>query len=688
MSFKKLVFVIAFLGILAGGFFANAQPAQAATVEELMALIAQLKAQILQLQQQLTTTQGQPAAWCHTFNSNLRFGDNGSEVVALQTALAKDGASQWEFKGYDGIFDEMTASVVVGFQQKYASEILTPFGLKFGTGFVGKGTRAKLNALYGCSASAVQPVTSPVTVIPPTIVTQTSPVLTLGTIITQGSAIQVPLTWTNVQGAMKYNVYNKHSQNEAYGAAIAGVGGLSYTATALATQDNYFQIQACSSITCYPSNEVFVQQALGVTQPSITVLSPNGGEQWAVGNTYDVTWNNYSLPSTCNVSVTLFNPSNNGSAYGGNNTPIPASLGKYSFYVSSVIPIGDNYKIQVIGDKNCSGTMDQSDNYFSIVSAITPVSYSAPEMVYPANGQVLNYGYPHGYMFKVKPIVGATAYRYQFFQNGSSVHDNLNSLSSNGEFAVWPSESSYSKFQEGNVSVWIRALVNGQWTETRTITIILGRSDLYPTPITTPNTTGVIKTGDQVFFDSGVGNKGPVTTGIFNIKWFVDDVQTGYGSHSGVSGSSTTMEGNSQFTWTAIEGVHTIKFVVDADNHVNESDETKNTASTTVTVSPVVASPSITVLSPNGGEKLVAGQIYDIAWKFSGSTDKIVQIELGLPDSDGPILTNVAVSLQRHSWIVPLGIASRDDYRIIIREPAPTYTLLDNSDNYFSIVSP
>ena len=89
------------------------------------------------------------AAWCYTFNNNLRVGSVGNDTIALLTALEKEGFSAGQ--GQRGVLDEALASLVVGFQEKYASEILTPNGLAHGTGFVGASTRAKLNSLYGCN---------------------------------------------------------------------------------------------------------------------------------------------------------------------------------------------------------------------------------------------------------------------------------------------------------------------------------------------------------------------------------------------------------------------------------------------------------------------------------------------------------------------------------------------------------
>src|SRR3989344_3381200 len=155
----KLFQTLFIVGILTSLVF-TASSAYALTADEIQALILQLENQIAQLKKQLVETE--PAPWCHTFDTNLRIGDVSDEVVALHIALQKQGFLDEEVSGKE--FDEKIASAIVGFQERYRSEVLRPFGLARGTGFVGKTTRAKLNALYACSGETVStPPTSDTT---------------------------------------------------------------------------------------------------------------------------------------------------------------------------------------------------------------------------------------------------------------------------------------------------------------------------------------------------------------------------------------------------------------------------------------------------------------------------------------------------------------------------------------------
>lgn len=266
---KKLIFVISLI-VLSGFLFGFSIPdAKATTTTELQTLIQQLQAQIATLQQQLAQIQGeQPVIWCHTFNVNLKIGDSGTEVKALRTALAKEGFSGLEAMGGAYEFDERVASAVVGFQEKYASEILAPWGLTHGTGYVGPTTRAKLNKLYGC----------------------------------------------------------------------------------------------------------------GVVRPYIQVVSPNGGEQWVIGKTYDIKWKSTGFVNNAPFIIFLKNDEL-GKTCRLVQGYVQAGDGKYSWTIGKdycatypdIYYPGNKLKITITQSEGMiqPRASDESDNYFSIVSAGT-----------------------------------------------------------------------------------------------------------------------------------------------------------------------------------------------------------------------------------------------------------------------------------------------------------------------------
>ena len=113
------------------------------------AIIKKLLEQIAFLKSEIAKLQGQPTQIsCANLNNNLYAGiNNSSEVKCLQEFLKQQGAAIYPEGLVTGNFAALTKSAVIRFQEKYSQDILQPFGLTSGTGFVGSSTRAKINQL-------------------------------------------------------------------------------------------------------------------------------------------------------------------------------------------------------------------------------------------------------------------------------------------------------------------------------------------------------------------------------------------------------------------------------------------------------------------------------------------------------------------------------------------------------------
>jgi len=133
------------------------------TVDDLMAKVIELRAQLEELQRRLLQSTGKVlgAATSNnipqdfTFKTNLKEGDSLIDVKYLQIILNSDPDTVLASSGAGSpgnettYFGPLTRAAVIKFQEKYASEILAPWNLTTGTGLVGSTTRTKLNQLLG-----------------------------------------------------------------------------------------------------------------------------------------------------------------------------------------------------------------------------------------------------------------------------------------------------------------------------------------------------------------------------------------------------------------------------------------------------------------------------------------------------------------------------------------------------------
>jgi len=459
----------------------NVPAVEAATIEELLDQLAKLQAQILVLQEQIKVLQGPSGAWCHTFNTNLKIGDSGNEIEALWAALIKEVSKETgenlsydhEGAGQPARFGEYTASAVVEFQEKYTNEILAPFGLKHGTGFVGTKTREKLNKLYGCTL-----FTPTITVISP----NGGETWTIGNTYTIKwksvgvSKVYISLTNYGLTDSCRLT-YESIVNTDSYTFVLGQQGFCSQTTligdkikitvSADVNTTNGIIVKdesdAFLTILAAPPTPTPLPTPTPISTPTptppptptplptptptptiaITLLSPNGGEQIKLHELFDIVWESsgvknayiylwFSDGATCKLA------------------DLPANQGKYSEVIMTneqcpniprTITPGQ-YKILITTE--IEGVKDFSDNYFSIVSATAP----SITLLSPNGGEKLYFGNPYTIRWQSSGV--NTVYIYLWHYDGTLCLVG-NSIASAGSYTLTVHKNQECKGENRNI---------------------------------------------------------------------------------------------------------------------------------------------------------------------------------------------------------------------------------------------
>ncbi len=185
-----------------------------------------------------TATSESNQAFCHTFGNDLTVGSRGSDVSALNQALASSGI---DISNNGASFDENVAADVVTFQTKY--------GIRQ-TGYVGPMTRAKLNSLYKCGYVTY----SPMPVITSTPIVTPTPTPVEPTISTSNA---YTLVWTAASAtAPAPTITEISSKGQSAGYVVAGKTAY-VTGTGLGNGKTLITIDGNSILTA-PSSDTLV----------------------------------------------------------------------------------------------------------------------------------------------------------------------------------------------------------------------------------------------------------------------------------------------------------------------------------------------------------------------------------------------------------------------------------------------
>ena len=94
-----------------------------------------------------------------------------------------------------------------------------------------------------------------------------------------------------------------------------------------------------------------------------------------------------------------------------------------------------------------------------------------PVVTTPTFGQLVDYA--GDLPVHVEPVSGASGYLYGFFENGAAVWENYaNERTLSGtDYTIKAGTPAHEAIKPGPVDIWVRALVNGQWTDATIIKV-------------------------------------------------------------------------------------------------------------------------------------------------------------------------------------------------------------------------
>lgn len=311
---------------------------------------------------------------CLNLTMNLRYRDNDAktngQVSDLQDFLASQGFLNTNPTGYFGL---ATFGAVKKFQRQYE---FSP------TGFVGVLTRGKIRDIT-CNIGPVISNQPTITVSSP--ISTTYPVGSVLPIRWQTNnfeGLNIDLDLVNQFGSVVKNIAKN----------IPNTGSYNFTLT----QDLYatqWKILVSSSDKG-PSAQTYspyFSVIASTIQPSITVLSPNGGENWQMNTSQTIKWNYSNLSG--NIAIHLKDA-------GGSMcllSTVPVAQGFYTFNLNEnykcpqqvpnfqTIKSGQ-YKISIYPENILPN--DSSDTYFTISSASSPTQ-SSITVLSPNGGETL-----------------------------------------------------------------------------------------------------------------------------------------------------------------------------------------------------------------------------------------------------------------------------------------------------------
>ncbi|MDP3710605.1 MAG: LamG-like jellyroll fold domain-containing protein [bacterium] len=335
-----------------------------ALIKQLQAQIEALQKQVLNLNSRLETTQKEAVATKEEIKElkeeikltrTLRRGTKGDDVRELQEFLSQfpDIYPEGQVTGF---FGARTEVAIKKLQEKYGIQAI---------GAVGPKTISKINELIteGAGKSGMIPpglLRAPG--IQKKLATTTESTLLYST-TTPIIATTTPSFYTATTTTVTSTTTITATPAQVAPAASPETQPVITTTTTTTATSTTTNTQTATTTMITTTTTTAPSTTATTTSVSFTVSSPNGGEQWTQGSTYNITWASAGSAPTARISLY---------ESGSFKEILAAEVtnnGLWNWAIPSSLAAGTQYKIRVF-NLAYPNNFDDSDNYFSVAGPV------------------------------------------------------------------------------------------------------------------------------------------------------------------------------------------------------------------------------------------------------------------------------------------------------------------------------
>jgi len=461
---------------------------------------------------------------------------------------------------------------------------------------------------------------------------------------TVGSVQNITWAYNGVQNIkLEYTLNNGTSWNQIVGSTSASTGSYSWTIPNSVSNNCKVRITDAGNNSITDQSDAFF--TISAPAATITLTSPNGGENWTVGSTHNITWSQTGV-----TNVKLEYTSNNGTSWNQIVASTSASTGSYSWEIPN--SVSNICKVKVTSTIN-SLISDESNAQFTISTIPVPVV----TITSPNGGENWLAGSQYSITWNSSNVQNL---KMEYSVNGGTNWSLINAaVPANLGSYIWTIPNTPSS----TCKVKITSAENGT---------VFDESNSNFTISEAPNVVLVSPNGGENWL---AGSQYSITWNFVNVQKLKLEYSSNNGSDWNSIDSSVTPNLGS-YIWTVPNTPSTsCKVRITAMENGPVSDQSDRVFS-------ISEPPSVQLSSPVGGEKWLSGKQYSIIW----SSVNIENVKLEYSANNGLDWTTIEASFAANSgsyiWTVP---AIESNQCLVQISAVNNPSISDQSDAPFTI---